>query len=175
MTKRLKTLLIVMIALSAFTLVQYSALPLIAAGEDKQEVAGILVILSLPLFLIIIALVRGFMLKSKEAKGIDVPVQKKIFAKKSVKAAFILLLVAPAVLASLGGIVLIVKSCASFAGTGSRESGVTAVFGVISIFFSDRTLSTIWALVGPLIMLVLAFQLVQWLIKKVYVIIEEDF
>jgi len=70
---------------------------------------------------------------------------------------------------------LIYKGCKSISGKGSRESGVTAIIGVVPIFFSDRTISTIWAVVGPVIFALLAFEFIQWLFKSVYVIIEKDF
>jgi len=174
MTKRLKTLLIVMIALIAFMLIEYSTLPFLAA-KDSKVIFGILLIFFLPMVFSLYVLIQGMMIKNKESKGLAVPAQKKKFIKTSLKVVFFLLLVAPAVMASIGGMMLIFKGCASLSGTGSRESGVTAIIGVVPIFFSDRTISTIWAVVGPVIFALLAFEFIQWLFKSVYVIIEKDF
>jgi hypothetical protein len=174
MTKRLKTLLIVMIALTAFMLIEYSMLPFFAA-EDSKAILGIFLIIILPMIFFLYVLIQGMMIKSKESSGLAVPTQKKKFIKTSLKIVFLLLLVAPAVMASIGGIVLMFMGCASLSGTGSKESGVTAIVGIIPIFFSDRTINSIWAIVGPIILALLAFEFVKWLIKNIYVIIEKDF
>ena len=174
MTKRLKILLYVLITLTALSLIQFSTLPLLAA-EDGAAVIGILTIFILPMVFFLYVLVQGLIIKKKESKGTAVSAGKKKFIKTSIKAAFFLILVAPAVMAAVGGVVLMFKGCFSLSGTGSRESGVTAVIGVIPIFFSDRTINSIWAIVGPIILALLAFEFVQWLIKNIYVIIEKDF
>ena len=177
MSKRLKTLLIVMIVLCAFILVEYSILPFLVVEDVKSIMQVFLIdlILGIPLIYFLYSLIQGMSIKNNEAKGIEVPIQKKKRIKTSIKVAFIVMLVIPAILASVMGIIPILKSCASLSGTGSKESGVTAIFGVIPVFFSDRTINSIWAIVGPIILAMLAFQFVQWLIKKVYIIIEEDF
>jgi hypothetical protein len=174
MTKRLKILLYVLIALTILSLTQFSTLPLLVA-QDGAVVIAILSVFVLPMIFFLYVLVQGIMIKNKESRGEAVLPQKKKFIKTSIKVTFFVILVAPAVMAVVGGVVMMFKSCSSFSGSGSRDSGVTAVFGVIPIFFSDRTISTIWAIVGPVILALLAFEFIQWLIKNVYVIIEKDF
>ncbi|REG07107.1 hypothetical protein [Pelolinea submarina] len=177
MSKRLKTLLIVMIVLCAFVLVECSILPFLV-GEDVNSMIQVILIdlvLEIPLAYFLYSLIQGMVIKNNEAKGIEVSTQKKKKTKTSIKVAFIVMLVIPAILTSVMAIISILKSCAGLSGTGSKESGVTAIFGVIPIFFSDRTINSIWAIVGPIILAMVAFEFVQWLIKKIYVIIEEDF
>jgi hypothetical protein len=175
MTKRLKTLLIVMLVFAAFVLIEYLLIPIIVGDFEPLMFLVTSILFYLPLAFILYAIIQGIIIKNKEAKRLEVPEKKKKFIKTSIQVSFFLLLVVPAVLISVGGIVLILKSCSSLSGTGSKESGVTAIFGVLPIFFSDRTINSIWVIIGPIIFVLLAFEFVKWLIKDVYKIIEKDF